>query len=212
MRSGLTVAPFLALAAACSLAAPAHADGDPDPERGKQLSYTCYGCHGIANYKNVYPTYSVPKLEGQSPEYLASALAAYKSGERAHSTMYSQAATLSQQDMLDIAAFLAGKEPLKPDPQPKPEGQIPAKAEQLCVACHDADGVGKVGLYPTLAGQHADYLERTLLDYKNGARKNPVMAGFVTDLSDADIRELATYYSRQKPSLSTAEHPMWFGT
>lgn len=208
MRSRFTVASFLALAITAALAGPVRADGDP--ERGKQLAYTCYGCHGIANYKNVYPTYSVPKLEGQSPEYLAAALAAYKSGERAHSTMHSQAATMSQQDMQDIAAFLAGKEPLKPDPEPKPEGKIPAKAEQLCVACHGVDGVGLVGMYPTLSGQHADYLERTLLDYKNGARKNPVMVGFVADLGDADIRELATYYSKQKPSLSTAEHAFWF--
>lgn len=210
MPSRFAVPSVLATAVALSLALAAPARADGDAERGKQLSYTCYGCHGIANYKNAYPTYSVPKLERQYPEYLAIALAGYKSGERGHSTMHAQAATMSQQDMEDIAVFLAGKEPLKPDSETKPEGKIPAKAEQLCVACHGADGVGLVGQYPTLAGQHADYLERSLLDYKNGARRNPVMAGFVTDLSDADIRELATYYSRQKPSLSTAEHAMWF--
>lgn len=207
LRSAVPALLAAALVMSLVLAAPARADGDA--QRGKQLSYTCYGCHGIENYKNVYPTYSVPKLERQSPEYLASALAAYKNGERAHSTMHSQAATMSDRDMKDIAAFLAGKEPLQPDPATKPEGKLPQKAA-LCVACHGADGVGPVGQYPTLAGQHADYLARTLLDYKNGARKNPVMAGFVTDLSDADIRELAAYYSKQKPSLSTAEHSMWF--
>lgn len=191
------------------LAVPGAAGAEGDPVRGRQLSYTCYGCHGIANYKNVYPTYSVPKLQGQHPEYLALALAGYKAGDRAHSTMHSQAATMTDQDMQDIAAFLADK-PLQVDPQAKPSGKLPQKAEQLCVSCHGVDGVGIATQYPTLAGQHADYIARTLHDYKSGARKNPVMAGFVADLDDAAIRELAEYYSRQKPGLSTAEHANWF--
>lgn len=183
---------------------------DGDAQRGKQLSYTCYGCHGISNYKNVYPTYSVPKLQGQYADYLAASLAAYAKGERSHSTMHSQAATMSEQDMKDIAAFLAGEE-LKPGQQAKREGQIPEKAEQLCVSCHGVDGVGITSLYPTLTGQHADFLLRALLDYKSGSRKNPVMSGFVADLSDDEMRELAEYYAKQRPGLTTAEHATWFG-
>jgi cytochrome c553 len=57
-----------------------------DPARGKELSYTCLGCHGIENYKNVYPTYSVPELVGQHPEYLIAALKEYRAGERSHAT------------------------------------------------------------------------------------------------------------------------------
>ncbi len=64
-----------------------------DAKRGHDLSYTCMGCHAIPNYKNVYPTYSVPKLRGQRPEYLVAALKAYKSGERSHGTMHSQASS-----------------------------------------------------------------------------------------------------------------------
>ena len=56
------------------LTAPASAAGDP--VRGKTLGYTCLGCHGIETYKNVYPTYSVPKLRGQHAEYLVAALGA----------------------------------------------------------------------------------------------------------------------------------------
>jgi len=218
MSSRVTVAGVLAgLLASATLPGLVHAQDAPaqesqgDAERGRQLAYTCYGCHGISNYKNVYPTYSVPKLQGQHPAYLALALAGYKSGERGHSTMHAQAATMNEQDMKDIGVFLAG-EALKPAEQPpgKGIGQLPKKAEQLCVSCHGADGVGISGEIPSLAGQHADYLERTLLDYKNGGRRNPVMAGFVTDLSATEIRELAKYYARQKPSLSTAEHANWF--
>lgn len=79
-----------------------------DAEAGRIKAETCIGCHGIANYKNVYPTYRVPKLAGQSEDYLVIALKAYKSGERSHPTMISQATTMSDQDMADIAAFLSG--------------------------------------------------------------------------------------------------------
>ncbi|MDH3647676.1 MAG: cytochrome c [Gammaproteobacteria bacterium] len=82
-----------------------YAEGDI--EAGRIKAETCLGCHGIDGYNNVYPTYKVPKLAGQNMEYLVIALNAYKSGERSHPTMRSQAATLSAQDIDDIAAFLA---------------------------------------------------------------------------------------------------------
>ncbi|MFP5507248.1 MAG: c-type cytochrome [Gammaproteobacteria bacterium] len=66
-----------------------------------------------------------------------------------------------------------------------------------CVACHGADGNSTDPQYPRLAGQHASYLERALLDYRSGARKNPIMAGFAAGLSDADIADLAAYYASQ---------------
>ncbi len=81
------------------------AAGEGDAARGEKLAYTCLGCHGIDNYKNVYPTYSVPKLGGQHPSYLVAALKAYKSQERSHATMHAQAASYSEQDMQDIAAY-----------------------------------------------------------------------------------------------------------
>lgn len=183
----------------------AHAAGDV--ARGKQLSYTCLGCHGIANYKNVYPTFSVPKLAGQHPEYLAAALKAYRSQERSHATMHAQAASLSDQDIEDIAVYFAGA-PLKPGANAV--GTAPAKVTELCVACHGKDGVGITPDYPTLAGQHWDYLERALLDYKRGARKNAVMPAFVSTLSDADIRAIAEYYGKQSPSLETVARGNWW--
>ena len=189
------------------LASPALTRADADPERGRALAYTCYGCHGIPNYKNVYPTYSVPKLEGQHAEYLATALQGYRSGERSHATMHSQAATMTDQDMQDIAAFLAGKSLQAGE---KTVGNAPQKAQELCVACHGPEGVGITPLYPSLAGQHEDYLERVLKDYRDGGRKNPVMGGFVAQLTDEDIKELAEYYSQQRPGLSTARHATWF--
>lgn len=84
-------------------AAPVQAEGDP--ERGELIAYTCTGCHGIPFYKNVYPTYTVPKLGGQSEGYIVAALEAYRAGDREHPGMRAQARTLSDQDIADVAAY-----------------------------------------------------------------------------------------------------------
>lgn len=72
------------------------------------------------------------------------------------------------------------------------------RKSQVCQACHGADGNG-VGdpQYPLLAGQFADYMEKTLRDYRSGARDNAIMAGFAGTLSDQDIRDLAAFYAAQ---------------
>jgi cytochrome c553 len=171
-----------------------------DATRGKALAYTCNGCHAIPNYKNVYPTYSVPKLHGQRPEYLVSALKAYKSGERSHGTMHSQASSMNEQDMADVAVYLAGPEVLTASKNDVPADKRP-KATEVCLACHGTNGVGITADYPTIAGQHRDYIERALHDYKKGGRKNPIMAGMAATLTPEDIVELAAYYSSQTPSL-----------
>ena len=80
-----------------------------DYEAGKIKAYTCTGCHGIVGYKNIYPTYSVPRIGGQNSEYLVIALQGFKSGEREHKTMNLQAEALSGQDIEDIAVYLAGQ-------------------------------------------------------------------------------------------------------
>lgn len=171
-----------------------------DPARGQTLAYTCLGCHGIENYRNAYPNYDVPKLAGQHPEYIVAALKAYKSKERSHATMHAHAAGMSEQDMIDIAAYLSGT-PVKSSGG-APVGTAP-QAAQVCVACHGADGVGITVDYPTLAGQHSSYLSRVLTDYKRGGRKNVIMANFAAQLSDADVAALASYFSQQRPSLQT---------
>lgn len=64
-----------------------------------------------------------------------------------------------------------------------------------CVACHGEDGRGIAPNYPVLAGQHADYLAHALRQYRSGERKNPIMAGFATGLSDSDIADLAAWFA-----------------
>lgn len=74
-------------------------------EKGRIISYTCTGCHGIPFQMNAYPAYHVPRLGGQNEAYLILALKAYRSGERSHPTMRAQATNLTDQDIADIAAY-----------------------------------------------------------------------------------------------------------
>lgn len=186
------------------LAHTAHAAGDP--VLGEKKFYTCYGCHGVANYKNAYPDYSVPKLRHQFAAYIVAALHEYKSGERPHPTMHAQASSLSDQDMEDIAAYLQGPEPVKPSAAVA--GSPPAQAA-ACAACHGANGLGVAAPLdpkpPILAGQHEDYLVEALKQYHNKRRKNVVMDGMAQLLAtDRDIEVVAEYFARQPSPLETA--------
>ena len=209
----VSVASFLAVAlAGVSLAqtpaetpqaAAAPATQPGDPQHGRELSYTCLGCHGIDGYRNAYPDYSVPKLEGQSAEYLAAALHGSRDGDRSHLTMHSQASELSDQDIADIAVYFAGK-PLTSTG--KAQGTVP-KAATLCTSCHGQDGVAIAPMYPSLAGQHRDYLVRAIEEYQKGGRKNPIMKGFAAPLKPAEIAEIAAYFSGLTPALKTEPRP-----
>jgi cytochrome c553 len=96
--------PAATVPAATAVAAPLVGDAG----NGKQLTYTCQGCHGVTGYKNAYPNYHVPKIGGQTPQYLSNALFEYRTGKRKHPTMQAQAESFSEQDIADIAAFLSG--------------------------------------------------------------------------------------------------------
>jgi cytochrome c553 len=80
-----------------------------------------------------------------------------------------------------------------------------AKAAQVCAACHGPEGnKPSAPDQPILAGQHYDYLVRSLTDYKIGRRNNPIMKGFAAQLSRQDIEDLAAWFSSQKSTLKDA--------
>jgi cytochrome c553 len=91
-------------AAPAPATAPAAPAGNAD--NGRLLTYTCQGCHGVTGYKNAYPSYRIPKIGGQSAQYLTQALTEYRLGKRKHPTMQAQAESFSDQDIADIAAYL----------------------------------------------------------------------------------------------------------
>ena len=94
-----------ALNAAAQQAAPqSPVTGDPK-EAHKKIAM-CEGCHGIAGYKTAFPVvYHVPKLGGQNAQYISEALHAYKQGQRSHPSMRGIAASLSDKDIADLAAY-----------------------------------------------------------------------------------------------------------
>jgi cytochrome c553 len=166
---------------------------------GAKAAYTCLGCHGIAEYRNSYPNYHVPKVGGQNADYIVSALGEYRSGARKHPTMHAQATSMTDQNMLDIAAYLASDTPLRSKTQPVIN--VPKTVQNVCAACHGVDGVAALPAYPNLAGQQADYIEQALRAYKSGARQNAVMNGMAATVSEEEIPQLARYYASQSPGL-----------
>jgi len=178
------------------------ASAEGNAERGKVLAYTCHGCHGVPGYRNAFPNYTVPKLGGQNAQYLISALNGYASGDRAHQTMHSQAATLSEQDRADIAAYLQS-EVVQPGKQVV---GTPPPVTQPCVACHGVDGAKTIGPeYPILAAQYPDYIVQALREYKTGRRKNPIMAGIMAGVEEKDFKAIAQFFGQQYGLCSTDE-------
>ena len=176
----------------------------------------CVGCHGIKGYQASFPeVYKVPKIAGQGARYIASALAEYKQGNRRHPTMRSVAATLSEQDITDIAAYFEGlgKDPaaILPDAADKePSPQVAALLQKAaCVSCHGANFAKPIDpSYPKIAGQHADYLFVALKAYKTDnnpsvGRTNGVMGAIARQFSNAELKALAGYVSSLEGDLKT---------
>lgn len=78
------------------------------------------------------------------------------------------------------------------------------KVQEVCAACHGLDGATPTTPeYPKLAGQYPDYLQKALRDYKSGARKNPIMAGFAQTLTAKDMENVAWYFYTQPSNLAS---------
>ena len=162
-------------------------------ERGEKLGYTCLGCHGIDGYRNAYPSYRVPRLGGQKAAYLATAIQGYRDGTRAHPTMKAQSSSLSDQDIEDTAAFLASLS----NATVAAGGSTGTSFEpaQTCVACHGQNGISLSPSWPTLAGQHEDYLVHTLSQYRDGERQDVVMSPMAAGMTDETVEQLAEYFA-----------------
>src|SRR5215510_16207399 len=99
---------LLAVSIATALVLSTSVWAEGDPARGQARAQMCEGCHGIADYRTAYPqVYPVPKIGEQQAAYIVKALQDYKTGVRKHLTMRGIAATLSDQDMADLAAYYA---------------------------------------------------------------------------------------------------------
>jgi cytochrome c553 len=178
-----------------------------DVARGAVLGFTCLGCHGIDGYRNATPAYHVPKLGGQSTDYLEIALQGYRRGTRRHSTMQAQAAVLTDQGIADLAAYFASREGEPETGVGRSSSEAIAAGQRksvACVPCHGASGIAEGPQWPNLAGQHASYLRHSLEQYRSGARADLLMGPMIGALDDAALAELAAFFSTQ-PGLHTTD-------
>jgi cytochrome c553 len=178
-----------------------HAAGDP--EAGKQKAAPCAACHG-GDGNSLNPVW--PKLAGQSPEYIQKQIMDYKSGARQDPLMSPQANLLAtEQDVADVAAYFAS--------QTQATGTASAdladKGEQLyrggnmgsgvaaCSGCHGPAGMGNpLARFPRISGQHADYVAKTLKDFRAGNRANDpnsMMRGVARAMTDDEIAAVSQY-------------------
>ncbi|MEM7430470.1 MAG: c-type cytochrome [Pseudomonadota bacterium] len=182
-----------AIAVICALVSPA-AVAEGNAEEGAALGYSCLGCHGIDGYRNAYPSYRVPKLGGQKASYLEIALRGYRDGTRKHPTMNGQAESLSDEQIENVAAYFAT---LNADTVEAGGSEgISLEQAATCTACHGQNGISLSPAWPTLAGQHEDYLVHALKAYRDGDRSDPQMMPMAANLTDPEIKLLAKYFSR----------------
>jgi len=180
-------------------------DAAGDPEAGKTKFYTCEGCHAVAGYTNVYPTYHVPRVGGQHADYVVSALKAYRSGQRKHGSMLGNAANMSDRDIEDIAAYVSRFRSINVNLPVTGNVAVGQGKAESCGGCHGEDGNTTDPNFPRLAGQHESYLIKALQDYKSGARKNPIMNGIAEGLSEEDMKDISAYYASQKKGLTIVQ-------
>jgi cytochrome c553 len=185
-----------AVAAVILAALAGHAAAQGDAEADRELGYTCLGCHGIEGQRNAYPSFRVPRLGGQKSAYVETALNAYRSGARPHPTMQAQAATLTDDDVANLLAWLATFG--EAGDTATAEQVAGVEAAKVCVTCHGVAGAEVMPAPPVLAGQHKDYLVHALKQYRDGTRGANVMAAFATTLSDADMALIAGFYASQE--------------
>jgi cytochrome c553 len=140
-----------------------------------------------------------PNLAGQHDAYLVDALKAYKTGARDNAMMSAVAKALSEADMRELAAHFAKSKSRSASPGAGGPDAAAGKAKaEACAGCHGANGVSGNPAWPSLAGQQKDYLVAALKAYRDGSRKNEMMAGMAKGLSDADMDALAGHYSRAR--------------
>ena len=173
-------------------------------EAGRTKSVTCAACHG-ADGNSVTPDW--PMLAGQHASYIARQLHAFKNGERTDVTMKPFADLLSDQDILDVAAYFAAQTPTPKgaDPALVSLGQqlyrrgVPERGVAACIACHGPQGTGNpLASYPRISGQHAAYTTKQLNAYASGDRRSDVeldqmMRNIAGLLFEDEIKALASY-------------------
>ena len=173
-----------------------------DAAAGQSKSMVCAACHS-ADGNSVVSIW--PKLAGQKVNYLQTQIKAFRDGDRQDPSMQPMVANLSDQDIADLSAYFANQQVSSVDADPvkvqlgaliyrggNSETKVPA-----CMACHGPDGSGnnQAG-WPSLNGQHADYVEKQLHAYADGSRTSDpksMMREVASRLSEQEIKAVAQF-------------------
>jgi cbb3-type cytochrome c oxidase subunit III len=174
-----------------------------DPVAGQAKTIVCGACHGQDGNS---PLANFPKLAGQGERYLLKQMQDIKSGARPVVEMTGMLEPLSDQDMVDVAAYYASQKISvgAADPALVERGQALFRGGKLaegmpaCTGCHSPDGSGiATAGYPHLGGQHADYVAKQLTAFREGERSNDgdsmVMRDIAAKLSNKDIQAISSY-------------------
>ena len=190
--------------------------GARTPRKAARAYSYCVECHGFEGPGD--PSGAFPRLADQSAWYVDNSLRDFASGLRPSKVMGPIAAELSEDEMLDVAAYYAslGSVPYPPelrhDEQLIERGRqiveagIPDPALPACSSCHGERALGNAPLYPYLAGQYEPYLEHQLRLFKAGKRGGDplnVMHEIASQLSDEQIRAIAVYLASLRPERTT---------
>ncbi|MDO8319130.1 cytochrome c [Rhodoferax sp.] len=196
-----TIAAALATAVFSSVAAEAVVAAKPDLAKGEtSFAGVCAACHA-PDGNSLIPVN--PKLAQQHPEYLIKQLSEFKAGKRENAIMNGMAAALSDDDMKNIAYWLATKKATPGAAKEKDmvllgekiyRGGIPDRQIPACAGCHSPNGAGIPAQYPRLSGQHADYAVVQLTGFRDGIRNNSLqMTQIAAKLNDREIKAVADY-------------------
>ncbi|MBT9590409.1 MAG: cytochrome c4 [Thiobacillus sp.] len=201
---------FVALLAAALAATSAFANppaaapvGKGDPKAAESIvNQVCAGCHAVDGNSAAAAN---PKLAGLNAEYLNKQLTDFKSGERKSAVMSGMVASLTPQDMQNLAAYFSAQQP-KPGTSKDQElallgqkiyrGGVMGAGVPACASCHGAQGKGIPVQFPRLAGQHSDYIYAQLNAFRVGARANDgakMMRTIAAKMTDADMKAVASY-------------------
>jgi cytochrome c553 len=174
---------------------PAVAD---DPAAGRQVANMCRTCHGIDGYAAI-PI--APHIGGEPKEYLEAQLMAFKTGAREHEMMSVVAASLSAQQISDVAAWYAAHEV----EAILPEGVTEADAPDACVSCHGANGISVALDAPNLAGEVNIYIDTQLKAFRTGKREHVIMSQIAADMTNEEIRAVADWYAAIRLEVEAVE-------
>ena len=164
-------------------------------EKGKASAAGCAKCHGEDGNSKVPGT---PSLAGQQPHYLVAAIQEYHQGDRATKSMRSILRDADNVELENIALYYSSQTPVKRGAPAFGDPSAGEPATALCGGCHGAHGVSVDAATPSLAGQDAEYLVKSIKSYRT-TRKNWGMQRYVAGLGDKDIENVAAYYASQTP-------------